>query len=327
MNTLVSRGLALAAACTALLSAADAQAYRMIQNTVPGRTSTGARVLCDDPAGFAHWTTSSISWRLNTANQGGKPGVATSLQKALASWTNVSPASYALGYAGTTTAGFVTDGVNTVQWANGNGCTGGCLAITALVLSQGQVITESDISFNDSAIWNANGADYDVEAIAAHELGHSLGIHHTEITKQRDRPTMYASYFGTAGRTLEGDDVAALNCAFARYAPASPSVLGLAAAGVTAGAAPAGGVKLSGRARAGGAILRFALANQEPVKLELYDVAGRRLTTLIDGTRSAGEYEVAWDGASGFGRVGPGVYFARIVTIEGAASTTVILAR
>ena len=48
-------------------------------------------------------------------------------------------------------------GVNTVLWANGNGCIGGCLAITALVLVQGQVITESDISLNDSVIWKRFG--------------------------------------------------------------------------------------------------------------------------------------------------------------------------
>src|SRR5262245_8755419 len=131
--------------CLALFGAADAQAYRMIQNTATIRTSTGFRVRCDDPTGFAHRAESSIAWRLNPGNQGGEPGVATAFQNALASWTGVTPATYTLGYGGTTSAGFATDGVNTMLWASGNGCTGGCLAITALVLGPGQVITEADI--------------------------------------------------------------------------------------------------------------------------------------------------------------------------------------
>src|SRR6266545_3778676 len=212
MNRMVGRQMAAAVACAGLLSAADARAFRMIQNTGVGRTSTGVRVTCDDPGGFAHWTTSSLAWWHNPANQGGKPGVATALQNAMASWTEVSPANYTLRYAGTTDRGFATDGVNTVLWTDGNGCTGRCLAITALVLQSGQVITEADVSFNNSASWNTGGTDYDVQAIATHELGHTLGIHHTDITRSHNRPTMYAYYFGTAGRTLETDDQDALNC-------------------------------------------------------------------------------------------------------------------
>jgi hypothetical protein len=128
----------------------------------------------------------------------------------------VASANHVLNYAGTTTAGFTTDGRNTFLWASGNGCTGSCLAITALVLQSGQVIVETDISFNNSYSWKTDGTDYDVQSVAAHELGHSLGIHHTEVTST-PRPTMYASYFGTTGRTLETDDQAALQCSESRY--------------------------------------------------------------------------------------------------------------
>src|SRR5262245_51891650 len=130
-----------ASVCALMLVVTDAGAFRMIQNTSAGRTSFGTQVTCDDAGGFAHRPTSAITWRLNPASQGGKAGVAEAFQRAMASWNNVTPAAYVLTYAGTTSAGFSTDGANTVLWGTGNGCSGGCLAITALVLSAGQAIT------------------------------------------------------------------------------------------------------------------------------------------------------------------------------------------
>jgi hypothetical protein len=214
MNTKTLSRIAACAAVAGLIAAVPSHAYRMIQNTTVGRVSAGAAVTCTNSGGFAHWNNKNISWYLNTAGQGS--GKASALQSAMASWTAVTSADHVLTYAGTTTAGFSTDGRNTILWANGNGCTGSCLAITALVLQSGQVIVETDISFNSNYTWNTNGADYDTQATATHELGHSLGIHHTESTSAT-HPTMYASYFGTGGRSLETDDRSALQCAESRY--------------------------------------------------------------------------------------------------------------
>lgn len=201
-------------AAAAVAVATPAHAYRMIHNTTVGRVSAGAAVTCSYSGGFTHWNIRSINWYRNSANQGW--GKATAVQNAMASWTNVSSAAHTLNYAGTTTAGFVTDGRNTLLWATGNGCTGSCLAITALVLQLGQVIVETDVSFNNSVTWKTDGTTYDTQAVTAHELGHSLGIHHTELTST-PRPTMYASYFGSGGRSLESDDHKALQCAESRY--------------------------------------------------------------------------------------------------------------
>lgn len=205
-----------ALAALGLLGAAmPSHAYRMIQNTTIGRVTSGAAVSCSASGGFTHWNSPWISWYHNTAGQGA--GKATALQNAMASWTNVSSANHTPTYAGTTAAGWVTDGVNTILWASGNGCTGTCLALTALVLQSGQVIVESDITFNSSYTWTTDGTTYDTETVGAHELGHSLGIHHTDQTSTTPRPTMYASYFGSDGRTLESDDRAALQCSEDRY--------------------------------------------------------------------------------------------------------------
>ena len=326
MNAMYLRFVAVATAGAALLCAGDARAFRLIQNSSPGRTSFGNKVSCSDPLGFVHWTKSSLEWRLNTANQGSATGVTTALQNALAAWTAVSPASYDLAYAGTTNGGFQTDGVNTVLWASGNGCTGGCLAITALVLSSGQVINEADVSFNNDYVWHTNGSDYDVQAIATHELGHCLGIHHTEITKPRNRPTMYTAYFGLEGRTLESDDRDALNCSYSRYAPAN-LVEDPASSTGDGTEQPVAGAGLKARPGEGHATLRFALAKPGDVRLEVFDVAGRRVATLVDGVRGAGEHEVAWFGDTRSGPARQGVYFARVETPEGRATTTLFIGR
>src|SRR6185295_17103660 len=155
MKSTFIRVLALAIAGMVTIGAAKAHAFRLIQNTMVGRTSSGFAVACSDAGGFAHWNSSAISWRHNTANQGA--GKTAALQSAMASWNAVSPASYNLSYAGTSSANFVTDGANPLLWANGNGCTGSCLAITALVLAGGQVTTETDVSFNNAYTWNTNG--------------------------------------------------------------------------------------------------------------------------------------------------------------------------
>src|SRR5262245_43172390 len=305
-----------------MMSVTNAGAYRLIQNTSVGRTSFGTRVTCTDPIGFAHWTTASIPWRLNLANQGSKPGVSTALQHALDSWTNVSPAGYAPTLVGNTSGGFALDGINSVSWGSDAGCTGGCLALTALVLAAGQVITEADIVFSNAFIWNTNGSDYDVEAIAAHEFGHGLGIHHSDYTKPKNRPSMYSSYFGTAGRSLESDDWGALNCSASRYLVAGSS----SALAVTPSKridSPA--LAISSRPRSGGAIIRYTLQVEQRVKLDLYDVAGRKLATLVDDFERAGQYELAWDGSTRSEPARTGVYFARITTPSGNASATVLL--
>ena len=321
MRVMRFRIVAVVTAVAAILAAGDAAAYRMIQNTTPGRTSTGGRVQCDATGGFVHWNRSQVEVRLNAANQGSKSGVPVAIQHALAAWTAVTPAGYTLSYGGTTANGFTTDGINTVMWSTGNGCTGGCLAITALVLGPGQVIQEADVSFNDAYNWNTNGSDYDVEAIAAHELGHCMGIHHTELTKPRNRPTMYTAYFGTDGRTLETDDRDALNCASSRY----PVAAIFADDGAAAPAEPGGGVALHSRVRDGHATLRYALSRPGDVRLDVFDIAGRRVTTLVSGTRGTGEYEVAWGGETRSGVARHGVYFARLETPEGHDIATILL--
>lgn len=60
--------------------------------------------------------------------------------------------------------------------------------------------------------------------------------------------------------------------------------------------------------------IRFSLAGIADARLEVYDVAGRRIKVLFDEQRAtSGVHEVAWDGRDGKGRaVSSGVYFYRL---------------
>ena len=60
--------------------------------------------------------------------------------------------------------------------------------------------------------------------------------------------------------------------------------------------------------------LSFRLAEASDVRLHVFDVAGRRVLSLVDRRLAAGEHIFAWTGADAGERpVGRGVYFARLV--------------
>lgn len=60
--------------------------------------------------------------------------------------------------------------------------------------------------------------------------------------------------------------------------------------------------------------IHFALPTTENVNLQIYDVGGRLVRTLMDRTVAAGRHRVAWDGRDNAGQtVASGVYFYRLV--------------
>jgi len=75
-------------------------------------------------------------------------------------------------------------------------------------------------------------------------------------------------------------------------------------------------------------VVGFDVPRSGHVSVMVYDVAGRHVRTLVDGVRSAGMHEVAWNGLDERGRaVSSGVYLARMVAGEVRGSRAMVLAR
>jgi hypothetical protein len=68
--------------------------------------------------------------------------------------------------------------------------------------------------------------------------------------------------------------------------------------------------------------LEFTVATRADVEVSIYDVAGRRVGLVVDGTLDAGRYDVAYDA----GRLASGVYFvsARIGDYRGSRKIVVV---
>ena len=72
--------------------------------------------------------------------------------------------------------------------------------------------------------------------------------------------------------------------------------------------------------------VRFNLDAGTDVKVEVFDIAGRRVATLLDQGLTAGMHEASWDARNGKGQRAPsGVYFVRIQQGERVDSRQIVL--
>ena len=73
--------------------------------------------------------------------------------------------------------------------------------------------------------------------------------------------------------------------------------------------------------------IRFDLARDGVVRLQIFDAAGRLVKTLVDGemTRGFGKV-VTWNGYDESGRHAPsGVYFYKLVTVDATATKKMVM--
>lgn len=72
----------------------------------------------------------------------------------------------------------------------------------------------------------------------------------------------------------------------------------------------------------------YSLNETSRVKLEIYNMTGRLVTTLADGLRARGSHRVLWDGTETSGKaVSAGVYFCRLEGAGSVGSTKLLIMR
>jgi outer membrane protein assembly factor BamB len=192
----------------------------------------------------------------------------------------------------------------------------------------------------------------DGASLWSHPVGTSLYDMSPNRRRQRDTigaPAITDSvvYAGSLDGNLYALDLASGACLWSWYfgtpVGSSPAASGnmifvgasdghlYAFAGSANGAAP-GGAGLRGRASVFALYpprpnpsdrqvrLEWVLPKAGNVRVDIHDLAGRRVRGLANERREAGEGGVGWDGTDDAGRaVAAGVYFARVRTAEGTA--------
>ena len=71
--------------------------------------------------------------------------------------------------------------------------------------------------------------------------------------------------------------------------------------------------------------LSFSLARGGNARLSVFDVAGREVAEVARGAFAAGPHSLAWSGASSSGKLGPGLYFVRLVTANRSVTRRFVL--
>lgn len=169
--------------------------------TSSGASSTDFAYQTGFSASGRRWLRIPVSYRINE-NAVGMVGEGAAIQRAISTWANAG-SEFGLAYAGPTTkTGFLLDGENTASFAP---LVSGSLGMNSYWI-QGSEIVESDIVFNSV---DYQWADYgtskviDVETVAVHELGHTVGLD----DQYRDSPEVMAAYSGTERRALTQAEV------------------------------------------------------------------------------------------------------------------------
>jgi len=64
-------------------------------------------------------------------------------------------------------------------------------------------------------------------------------------------------------------------------------------------------------------MVKYGLAAESPVSITVYDILGRIVRSIDEGTRQPGYYQVIWDGKNANGSsVASGIYFYKIAAGE-----------
>ncbi|MEZ5064855.1 MAG: FlgD immunoglobulin-like domain containing protein [bacterium] len=98
--------------------------------------------------------------------------------------------------------------------------------------------------------------------------------------------------------------------------------------GVVASSAPSARLLLFPNPFRDGTTLRWGRSEAAPVRIDVFDVAGRRVRTLVDGDASPRSNECTWDGTDDSGRPVPAAaYFVRVRSGRASQTRSVLRVR
>jgi hypothetical protein len=185
----------------------------------------GLDVKCDSSSqasiGKVYWKKTRKWWIGATPKGFSRDAVVNAVRNAGSEWTNdinwcgiKDQASPPASYQGDTSDDAVDqDGKSVVDWgslANDQDCSTALACTFTWYDSKGTPI-ESDIRFNTAQKWSTTGAAnaFDIQSVAAHEMGHVLQFDHVMNSSKRDYTNLMWPYFppgNTTGRKLGRGD-------------------------------------------------------------------------------------------------------------------------
>jgi len=185
----------------------------------PGKTGSA---ICYKLMGVA-WDTLPVDYVINPTNSQGLQDsfVTSAVQSSAETWDSAtSKELFADSYLVDNTAQYgAADGKNAIAF--GAYSQNNVIAVTTVWYTRvGKKIVEFDILFNDAYQWGdatSNSSVMDLQNIATHELGHSVGLSDV-YTQSCSAVTMYgySAYGETSKRTLEPSDILGLQKIYGR---------------------------------------------------------------------------------------------------------------
>jgi hypothetical protein len=185
---------------------------------------TGMDVKCDSSSqaaiGDKFWRTTRKWWIGKTAPGISRDQVVKAVRNAQSEWTNninwcgikdqSNPPAH---YEGKTSRAAKHDGYSTVDWGslkNDQNCSG-AVACTVIAYDNEGNPVEADIRFSTELKWSTSGTAgaYDIQSVAAHEIGHAIQFDHVTNSSERDHTVLMWPYIDTgdtSGRKLGRGD-------------------------------------------------------------------------------------------------------------------------